>query len=69
MADFGFITREDLKAKMDRADEFVLLEILGESSYRKAHLPGALRLQDLDLIPELLPDKNAEVVTYCSSPT
>ena len=69
MADFSFITREDLKAKMDRGDEFVLLEILGESSYRKAHLPGALRLQDLDLIPEILPDKNAEVVTYCSSPT
>ena len=69
MADFGVITREDLKAKMDRGDEFVLLEILGESSYRKAHLPGALRLQDLDLIPELLPDKSAEVVTYCSSPT
>ena len=69
MADFGVITREDLKAKMDRGDELVLLEILGESSYRKAHLPGALRLQDLDLIPELLPDKSAEVVTYCSSPT
>jgi len=69
MADFGTITREELKAKMDRGDEFVLLEILGESAYQRAHLPGAIRLQDLDLIPELLPDEAAEIVTYCSSPT
>ncbi len=69
MANFGTITREELKAKMDQGDGFVLLEILGESAYRRAHLPGAIRFQDLDLIPELLPDKSAEVVTYCSSPT
>ena len=26
------ITREELKAKMERGDEFVLLEVLGEKS-------------------------------------
>ena len=40
------ITREELKAKMDRGDDFVLLEVLGEASYRRAHLPGAIRFQD-----------------------
>jgi len=69
MADFDTITREELKAKMDRGDEFVLLEVLGEAAYRRAHLPGAIQFQDLDRIPELLPDKKAEIVTYCSSPT
>lgn len=69
MEGFGIISRDELKAKMDRGDEFILLEILGEAAYRRAHLPGAIRLQDLDLIPELLPDKSAEIVTYCSSPT
>jgi rhodanese-related sulfurtransferase len=61
------VTREELKAKMDRGDDFVLLEVLGEESYRRAHLPGAIRFQDTGRAPELLPDKNAEVVAYCSN--
>lgn len=69
MEGFGIITREELKSKVDGNEDFTLLEILGENAYRKGHLPGAIRMQDLDLIPELLPDKSAEVVTYCSSPT
>lgn len=64
---FETITKEELKEKMDRGDEFVLLEVLGEAAYRRAHLPGAIQFQDMSLIPELLPDKSAEVVTYCSS--
>ena len=35
------ITREEPKAKMYQGDDFVLLETLPESSYRRAHLPGA----------------------------
>ena len=35
------ITREELKEKMDRGDEFVLLETMGEDAYRQMHLPGA----------------------------
>jgi rhodanese-related sulfurtransferase len=61
------ISREDLKEKIDRGDEFVLLEVLSEASYRRVHLPGAIRLQDMDSIPDLLPDKNTEVVAYCSN--
>ena len=38
------ITREELKAKMDRGDDFVLLEVLSEQAYRRAALPGAIRL-------------------------
>ena len=64
---FETITRKQLKDKMDRGDEFVLLEVLSEESYRRAHLPGAIQFQDMDLIPELLPDKSTEVVTYCSN--
>ena len=61
------ITREELKAKMDRGDDFVLLEVLGEASYRRAHLPGAMRFQDTNRAHELLPDKSAEIVAYCSN--
>jgi rhodanese-related sulfurtransferase len=61
------ISREDLREKIDRGDEFVLFEVLSEESYKREHLPGAIRFQDMDLIPDLLPDKSAEVVAYCSN--
>jgi rhodanese-related sulfurtransferase len=61
------ITREELKEKMDRDDDFVLLEVLGEASYRRAHLPGAIRFQNMGHTSELWPDKSTEIVAYCSS--
>ena len=61
------ISRDDLKEKIDRGDEFVLLEVLSEESYRREHLPGAIRFQDMDMIADLLPDKSTEVVAYCSN--
>ncbi len=60
------ITCEELKAKMDRGDDFVLLEALGEASYRRGHLPGAIRLQDTDTATEVIPDKSTFVIAYCS---
>jgi rhodanese-related sulfurtransferase len=65
------ISREDLKAKMDRGDDFVLVETLPEEQYRHAHLPGALNLPPdriRETAPELLPDKEADIVVYCGSP-
>jgi len=61
------ITREELKEKMDQGDDFILLEVLSEASYRRAHLPGAIRFQNMDRIPELLTDKSAGIVAYCSN--
>ena len=66
------ITREDLKAKMDRGDQFVLVETLPRQAYEHQHLPGALNLppdQIRDLAPGLLPDKAAEIIVYCTNPT
>ncbi len=61
------ISRQDRKEKIDRGDDFVLLEALSEASYGRAHLAGAIRFEDMDSIPELLPDKTTEVVAYCSN--
>jgi rhodanese-related sulfurtransferase len=66
------ISRDELKAKMDRKDDFVLVEALAKASYDHAHLPGAINIppdQVADLAPTLLPDKNADIVVYCASPT
>ena len=67
MADVRTITREDLKAKIDRGEDLVLLEVLGEGSYRQGHLPGAIRAQDQGAAMEVVPDKSAFVVAYCSN--
>lgn len=66
------ISRDDLKAKIDRGESFALVETLPEATYHHAHLPGAINLPpDMvkELAPLLLPDKSAEVIVYCSSPT
>ncbi len=67
MEELKTITREELKEKMDRGEDFVLLEVLSEASYRRAHLPGAMRFQNPALAPELLPDRSAQIVAYCSN--
>lgn len=38
------ITREGLKAKLDRGEEVVLIETLGPKYYEDAHLPGAINI-------------------------
>jgi hypothetical protein len=42
------IDREALKEKMDRGDDFLLLEVLGEASFNREHLPGAVRYEGRD---------------------
>ena len=64
------IKREKLKAKLDRGDDFVLAEALPEKYYRRVHLPGAVNLPAArvrELAPELLPDKETDVVVYRGS--
>jgi rhodanese-related sulfurtransferase len=68
----GTISRDELKAKIDADDDFILVETLPVTAYEHAHLPGAINLPpDLiaDLAPRLLPDKAKEIVVYCASPT
>ena len=66
------VSREELKGKMDRGEAFTLVETLQTVAYQHEHLPGALNLPPdrvRELAPDLLPDKSAEIIVYCSSPT
>jgi rhodanese-related sulfurtransferase len=70
--DMNTITRDALKQKIDRNDNFILVETLAKVAYEHEHLPGAINLppdQVTTLAPQLLPDKNAEIVVYCASPS
>jgi len=58
--------------KIDLGDKFLLVETLPTVAYHHGHLPGAINLppdQVQQLAPTLLPDKSAEIVVYCASPT
>ncbi len=66
------ISRDELKAKMDRREQFLLVETLPATAYHHAHLPRAINLppdQVKQLAAILLPDKHADIVVYCASPT
>ena len=66
------VSREELKRKMDGGESFVLVETLQAVAYQHGHLPGAVNLPPdrvRELAPRLLPDKSAEIIVYCSSPT
>ena len=61
------IDREALQEKMDRGDDFLLLEFLGEASFNREHLPGAVRYEWRDQVEALAPDRSTEIVAYCSN--
>lgn len=66
------ISRDELQQKLARGDNFVLVETLAPMAYQAQHLPKAVNLppdQVEALAPSLLPDKRAEIVVYCSTPT
>ena len=63
------VSTNGLKAKLDKKG-ITLVETLAPERYREAHLPGAINMPPeriAELTPKLLPDKNAEIITYCAN--
>lgn len=59
------IGREELKAKLDRADDFKLVMALNRWAYDEKHIPGSLHFDSpAELYAAVRPDD--EVVVYCS---
>ncbi len=72
MSTLRTISREELKQKIERRDNFRLVEALAPEKFRHTHLPGAINIpynRVRELAPSLLPDKNAQIVTYCAAAT
>lgn len=71
MPELPEITTEELRAKLERGDDFELVETLPEEKYRAAHLPGAINLPPEGArrrVSDLLPDREQEIVVYCTGP-
>jgi rhodanese-related sulfurtransferase len=63
------VSTKDLKSKLDRK-QLTVVETLAPERYREAHIPGALNIPPeriKELAPQLLPNKDAEIVTYCAN--
>lgn len=61
-------TVDAIRARLDRGDKFVLVDVREESEFAKDHLPGAMHMgkgvieRDVEM---KVPDLNAEMVLYC----
>ena len=63
------ISTKDLKAKLDQK-QVTVVETLAPERYREAHIPGALNIPPeriKELAQQVSPNKDAEIVTYCTN--
>jgi rhodanese-related sulfurtransferase len=63
------ISTKDLKSKLDQK-QVTVVETLAPERYREAHIPGALDIPPeriTELAPQLLPNKDAEIISYCTN--
>jgi len=61
-------TVDEVKAKLDRKEKFLLIDVREESEYAKDHLPGAIHLGKGIIerdIEERVPDPSAVMILYC----
>jgi len=59
---------DEVKAKLDRGEKFVLIDVREESEYAKDHLPAAVHLGKGVIerdIEQRVPDPKTPVVLYC----
>jgi len=61
-------TIDEVKAKLDRGEKFLLLDVREESEYAKDHLPGAVHLGKGIIerdVEERVPDLHTPMILYC----
>lgn len=61
-------TIDEVKAKLDRREKFLLVDVREESEYAADHLPGAIHLGKGVIerdVEDRVPDHNAPLVLYC----
>lgn len=62
---------DELRAKLDDGDAFVIVDALPPMSFAHSHLPGAINLPPTRVDAEAarrLPDQHLEIVVYCANP-
>lgn len=66
------VGREELRERLERGDNLVLVDALAPMSFALNRLPGAINLPPEwveERAPQRIPDLDAEIVVYCTSET
>src|SRR5947209_9151324 len=61
-------TVDEVKARLDRGEKLVLVDVREESEFAKDHLPGALHLGKGVIerdVEQRVPDTGTELILYC----
>ena len=72
MSTLAPISRDELREKIERGDDFVLVDALAPMSFARSRLPGAINLPPEwvdERGPRKIPDPATEIVVYCTSST
>jgi rhodanese-related sulfurtransferase len=62
------VSIDEVKAKLDRREKFLLIDVREESEYAADHLPGAVHLGKGIIerdVEARVPDQNTPMVLYC----
>ena len=62
------VSLDELRRRL-RDPSLVLVDVLPRESYAGGHIPGAVSLPVAEIpvrAPAVLPDRNADIVVYCS---
>jgi rhodanese-related sulfurtransferase len=62
------VTIDEVKAKLDRKEKFLLIDVREESEYAADHLPGAVHLGKGIIerdVEARVPDQDTPMVLYC----
>jgi rhodanese-related sulfurtransferase len=63
--DVNLISREELRRKLERGDEFKLVMTLSGFAYRTKHIPSSLHFETIAEAVAAL-DREDEIVVYCA---
>ena len=61
-------TVDDVKARLDRSEKFLLVDVREESEFARDHLPGAIHLGKGVIerdVEQRVPDPNTPMIVYC----
>ena len=62
------VSGDEVKAKLQEGEQFVLIDVREESEFAKDHIPGAVHIGKGTIerdIEEKVPDLNTPIILYC----
>jgi rhodanese-related sulfurtransferase len=63
----NLISREELKQKLDRGDQFKLVNALGDWAFEAKRIPGSINISNMQDARRML-HSDDDIVIHCSNP-